>query len=254
VLREAARQCAVSALLFGCAGVLEKAPGQVTLTIDPHYSLVWWQIEPHYGHLWGTSCPGDPSWRAGEGHSPGYYMSMRSRPRGSGTEKADARVPMYPRLKARPLCRQAVRGRFQAANAREYSNLKGDIAVIADSIVSGLDSRDAFSRRFVFRTAVHPMLTFRIDSLSRVVHRADKVHAVVHGVFEFRGSKRTIAVPIQGAPEAGGLRIQGKYMMPAQDLRDVYDMSEVITGAGLGLRMWESVHFGFDLVVRSDQR
>jgi len=61
-------------------------------------------------------------------------------------------------------------------------------------------------------------------------------------------------VPIQGAPEAGGLRIQGKYMMPAQDLRDVYDMSEVITGAGLGLRMWESVHFGFDLVVRSDQR
>src|SRR5712691_2040961 len=58
---------------------LGQAQAQTTWKVDPKGSLVWWQIDPHMNHLWGTTCPQEPSWRPGEGRSAGWYIDVMLR-------------------------------------------------------------------------------------------------------------------------------------------------------------------------------
>ena len=56
-----------SAALLCLLTALASAQAQTRWVVDPKGSLAWWQIEPNMQHLWGTSCPQEPSWRPGEG-------------------------------------------------------------------------------------------------------------------------------------------------------------------------------------------
>ena len=234
-------------LVFFALLAFEEVRGQVVLSVEPERSLVWWQLDPHFGHLWGTTCPNEPSWQAGEGRSPGFYVNARKRP--AVIAKEEETVPLYPRLTVRPLCRRAVRGTFTAGDSIHYSGLKGYINVAADSIATGADVRDDFSRRYVFKSSVFSQIRFQVDSLSRVTQTADTAAATVYGTFEFRGVEQKVAVPVQLVPHPPGRRVRGQFSMPASALRDTFDVSEIVLGAGLGLRLWDTLHIGFDLVL-----
>jgi hypothetical protein len=205
--------CATQAFLVWVLLGPEAARGQIALTVDPERSLVWWQIEPHFGHLWGTTCPNEPSWQAGEGRSPGFYVNAKNRPSMTKTSKVEEYVPLYPRMTVRPLCRKAVRGTLITAESVTYSGLKGYVVVTADSIATGADVRDEFSRKHVFKSMTFSTIRFEVDSLSGIAQNADTLGAVVHGAFEFRGVQQKIAVPIQVVDHTAGHRVRGKFSM-----------------------------------------
>src|SRR5207253_4981636 len=112
--------------------------------IDPTTSLAWWQMNPHYGHLWATTCPGDPSWHAGEGHTSAFDV-------GGEVQKTvraahlDYRIPLYPRKAVNPVCRRAVVGQVQVDDTKMLKGVHGTIFVNADSLETGSSMRDAFA-------------------------------------------------------------------------------------------------------------
>src|SRR5687767_4148152 len=83
--------------------------------IDSKASLAWWQMNPTLGHLWGTTCPDEPSWRAGEGSTIdqiGHVVNKRTSLSG-GDEN---RIPLYPRKTVRSLCRTSLTGTITVAD------------------------------------------------------------------------------------------------------------------------------------------
>src|SRR2546425_12029730 len=62
---------------WGCllVGVASAGHGQARWVVEPTTSLAWWQMVPHLHHLWATTCPGEPSWRPGEGRSSGWAIN-----------------------------------------------------------------------------------------------------------------------------------------------------------------------------------
>src|SRR5882672_8525183 len=56
-------------LLIGCLLLTGPAAAhaQMRWVVDSRSSLAWWQVSPNLNHLWATTCPGDSSWRPGEG-------------------------------------------------------------------------------------------------------------------------------------------------------------------------------------------
>src|SRR5579863_9866312 len=80
-----------------------RAHAQSAWTVDAKLSLAWWQMSPHFASLWGTTCPGDPGWQAGEGGSSEWRPTSVRRQRGY-PEKADTvNVPLYPRRDVQPI-------------------------------------------------------------------------------------------------------------------------------------------------------
>ena len=88
-------------LLLGClmlAGATA-AHGQMRWAVDTKSSLAWWQMSPNLNHLWGTTCPGDSSWRPGEGRSSGWYINPKLKLPKYGYAGVDdtVNVPLFPR-------------------------------------------------------------------------------------------------------------------------------------------------------------
>jgi hypothetical protein len=219
-----------------------------TLKLDTQRSLVWWQIDPHFGHLWASSCPKDPSWQPGEGHSAGYYMNYAARPKISTTKQTEVRIPLFPRRTVRPNCRNAVSGTF-AADTSNWGALKGSIAVIPDSIETGANHRDAFATKYVYSSANYPTINFTVDSLTAITVTGDTVNAVAVGTFRLRGVDKASRVQVKGVKEASGLRVRGMFAMPATELRDRFGVSQFAMGAGVGLKLWDTLFMGFDLIL-----
>ena len=122
------------------------------MRVEPATSLAWWQIDPHYEHLWATTCPADPSWQPGEGRDPGLFTDYRARPTTIAAGRSDARVPLFPRYRVRPVCRQALSGEVTIADVARLRGVRGVVSIIADSLTTGLTMRDAYERRAVFET------------------------------------------------------------------------------------------------------
>jgi hypothetical protein len=54
-------------------------------------------------------------------------------------------------------------------------------------------------------------------------------------------------------PEEGGMRVLGKLRIPAHDLIPVYGVSGLALGLGVGVRIWEHVYMGVDLMMRPSE-
>jgi polyisoprenoid-binding protein YceI len=226
------------------------AAQSTTYTLDNSRSLVWWQLDPHFGHLWATSCPLDRSWQPGEGHSAGHYINYKTRPKIETTNRSETRLPLFPRDTVRANCSRAVTGTLTTTDARRFANLKGTISVLADSITNGNDQRDVFARKYVYASSRYPAITFTIDSLTNVVVAGDSVTAIAVGTFELRGVQKPTRVQVRGAPTPDGLRVRGMFAMPASELRDRYGASKVALGLGVGMKLWDTLYMGFDLIMK----
>ena len=223
-----------------------------TLKIDSQRSSVWWQIDPHFGHLWATSCPRDPSWQPGEGHSPGYYVNFANRPKIKTTKESESRVPLFPRKTVRAVCAQSVSGTISIANATSYTGVRGEVIIDPDSITMGADARDVFSRKYIYKTAVYSNVRFSIDSLSHATVSGDTVNAIAHGTFHFRDVPTQHAVEVTGVEDPTGFRVRGKFAFPAKDITDKYGVSPFVLGAGVGLKLWDTIYLGFDLIMQPE--
>jgi hypothetical protein len=226
------------------------AAQSTSYTLDTSRSLVWWQLDPHFGHLWATTCPNDKSWQPGEGHSPGYYINYKTRPKIKVTNESETRLPLFPRDTVRANCRRAVSGTLTTTDARRYANLKGTISVAVDSLTIGSDQRDKFADKYVYASNKYPTIKYMIDSLTNVVVSGDSVTAIAVGTFEMREVRRATRVQVWGIQTPDGLRVRGMFAMPASELRDRYGASKVALGVGVGLKLWDTLYMGFDLILK----
>ena len=221
-----------------------------TYSVDSKASLAWWQLSPHLGHLWATTCPQDPSWRPGESRGAGYQISDSAADVEIPLIQVDdPRVPIFPRKAVHSNCSEAVTGTIAVGDASQWTGVRGVITIKMDQFVNGMPMRDAYARKAVYSSERFPDVRYYIDSLINV-QRGDTIRATAVGAMVLRGVRTQITVPVQAWREAGGLRVQGKFSIPAPDLVDVYGVSKFALGLSLGTHIWKTLHLGFDVVLR----
>ena len=258
--RSPLRGASVGALLCLLTPALAHAQRPHRLIVDAKSSLAWWQVDPHLQHLWATTCPGEPSWRPGEGRSAGWSVYGRPDPE---TDKWDAhsdtiRVPLYPRITARPLCKEAVHGYVVAADPVNGRGVRGEITIKADSLVMGEDRRARYAREMVFETVRYPEIRFRLDSLVNVSRQADTLTGTAVGVLSLHGRDTTMsaAVTIYPDSEAGGIRVRAKFRANARPFAAYFWPGCNYRGCffSLGVRtgIWKHFFWGVDLVLRPE--
>ena len=222
---------------------------QTTYKVDEKRSLVWWQLDPHFGHLWATTCPNDPSWQPGEGHSGRFGVNFKKRPKVKTTNVSAGAFPLFPRDTVRANCRTAVRGSFSTQDVKRFAEMKGIVIATMDSITNGSDSRDLFAKKYIYSSAVYPTVKFTVDSLTNVRISGDTINAVAVGTFELRGVGSHTRVQVQGVNEPEGLRVRGLWAMAAKELQDRYSISRAVLSMGVGAKLWETLYMGFDLIL-----
>lgn len=219
--------------------------------VDAETSLAWWQINPHLNHLWATTCPADPDWRAGDGSSFANARSLvaLAQKRRGYAAILDTIIPLYPRQEVKPVCTPAVRGEVKVEDASAWRGVRGAVVVRAEALVTGLRMRDDYASRAVLQSARYPEISFRIDSLA-AVQPGDTLRAEVVGMFELHGVAEPMRVPVKAWREAGGLRVTGRFDVRATELLDKYGLSRWALGLGVGTNIWKIVHMGVDVVLR----
>jgi hypothetical protein len=225
-----------------------EASAQVRYSAEPRASLAWWQIDPHFGHLWATTCPADPSWQPGEGRSPQYYVDYIRRHDIKESGRRDARIPLYPRKRVRYVCKTAVSAVVEVADTASLRLVRAQVSVLADSLFTGLDMRDAYARKNVINTKEYPAIRFDVDSMTAVVP-GDTIKAIAVGTFELRGVRVPMTSPVKIWREGGGIRVQSHFKFPANELVDVYQMSKLALGMGVRMGQWQEVHMGIDMLL-----
>ena len=238
-------------LAFGILGTgAAAARGQQagrTYAVDAPSSLAWWQVEPNLQHLWATTCPTDPSWLPGEGRSPGPGLDQRQL-QPSQDDTVD--IPLFVRVRARPICAEAVRGELIAPDSLGWRGAHGRISVHAAALVTGEKERDAFAASHVLEVTKYPDITFLIDSVVGVASRGDTLSATAVGILELHGTDTPLAVPVVVWPEAGGWRVRGRWFMTADQLWKDYDISKEAMALGVGMGIWRRLWLGVDLLLR----
>ena len=222
---------------------------QTRYTVEHNTSLAWWQVDPHYEHLWATTCPADTSWQAGEGRDAGLYTNYKTRPVTVAADRPDSRIPLFPRHDVKPLCRNAVRGEVTVDDVQRWRGVRGTVSVIADSLFTGLGFRDTYGRRAVLQTSTYPTINFTIDSLTEV-QPGDTIRAVAVGTLELHGVQHATRAPVKAWQDPAGFRIRAQFSFPALALTQEFKMSKTALGMGVGLRRWNTVHMGVDLILR----
>ncbi|HUP90345.1 MAG TPA: YceI family protein [Longimicrobiales bacterium] len=222
---------------------------QTTYVVDHYRSLVWWQLDPHFGHLWATSCPNDPSWMPGEGHSQGYNTHVKNKPKIRTTKEAAGVYPLFPRDTVRANCKGTVSGTFTTSDAKRFSQLKGMVQVSMDSVINGSDARDLFAHKYIYSAAKYPTTTFTVDSLTNINFVGDTVNAVAVGTWVFRGVESPTRVQVQGVRDPSGLRVRGLWAFPAKDLTQKYGISRTALTMGVGAKLWDTVFMGLDFIL-----
>jgi hypothetical protein len=51
---------------------------------------------------------------------------------------------------------------------------------------------------------------------------------------------------------SGGMRVRGKFSVPADKLVPTYNMSLFHLGLGVGVRIWQDLYMGVDLVMKPE--
>ena len=229
------------------------APAQSRWTVDSKASLAWWQMSPNLNHLWATTCPEEPSWRPGEGRSAGWNVSGLGTSRFGYAAIADTvNVPLYPRWEARALCTEAVRGYITVADPVRWRGVRGVVVVKAEALVSGNDERDAYTRGAILQTNRYPEIRFALDSVVDVTREADTLRGTAVGVFTLHDVARSITAPVKAWPESGGLRVLAKFRIDADSLVPVYGLSKYALGLGVGVKIWQILFPGVDLLLHPE--
>ncbi len=238
--------------------LIAAAPGvhaQTRWTIDSKASLAWWQIDPHLNHLWATTCPQDPDWRPGEGHSGGWAINRALKlPRTGWANVSDTtRVPVFPRKVVQEICSEAVRGQVLVPDTVSWRGARGQVAVQGEALVTGETMRDAFARRAVLQTSRYPVIRFTLDSLVGVTRQSgDTLRGTAVGVFSLHGVAKPVGAVFKAWPEAGGVRVLAKFHVPASSLVDEFGLSSYSLGLGVHTRIWKEVYMGVDLLMRRE--
>jgi YceI-like protein len=228
---------------------------QHRFTIDERWSLSWWQVSPHLNHLWATTCSEDPSWQPGDERSSGWVFDPKKAPPQYHANIVDTiHVPLFPRPagEARPICTPAVSGEMIAADTTTWRDVHGHVAIRADAFITGLTARDRYAARAVLQSGRYPTIGFRVDSLIDV-QPGDTLMAKAAGHFELRGVSTPMVVPVKAWMEGDGLRVIGKFTIPASDMIEVYEISQLSMGLGVGTGIWKFLHLGFDVVLRPQE-
>lgn len=244
-----------AAVLGLLAAAVVPTEAQVRYVPDKKSSLAWWQINPHMNHLWATSCPGEPSWRPGEGRSAGWVIGRAFRPakHGDAGVSDTTIIPLYPRRRVRPVCVEAVDAQITVADTVKWSGVSGEVTVKADALISGEDNRDEFTREKILQTNTYPYIKYRIDSITSLQRSRDTLRAYAHGFLTLRGVTQPVLASLRAWPEEGGMRVLGKMRIMATDLIPVYGVSGLALGLGVGVRIWEHVYMGVDMIMRPSE-
>jgi hypothetical protein len=239
-------------LLVALLAIASRAPAQTRFTIDPRASLAWWQVNPHLNHLWATTCPEEPSWRPGEGRSGGWVIGKGSKPpkHGYAAVSDTTIVPLYPRHEALSVCTEAVEGQLLVADTVQWREVRGEVTVRAAALITGEERRDAYARRAILQTDRYPEIRFTIDSVVDMTRQADTLRGLAVGVFYLHGVRKPMAVAVRAWPELGGLRVVGKFRVPAQSLTEEFGLSRFALGLGVTTRIWYHLFMGVDVVLR----
>jgi len=251
----------IAAVLLMLSATLAQAQRPVRWTVDSKMSLAWWQVDPNLQHLWATTCPAEHSWRPGEGRSSGWTVYGRPDPEADKWDghSDTVHVPLYPRITARPLCKEAVQGHIVVADLATGRGVRGEVIVRPDSLVMGETRRAKWAREAGLQTVMYPEIRFRLDSLVNVSHEADTLHGTAMGVLTLHGNDRpvTAAVKIYADSEAGGLRVFARIRSDARQFVNDYwpgclGSRACLFGLGVRLNIWKHFFFGADLVLRPE--
>lgn len=237
----------VLVLVAWACGVSSVA-AQARWTVEGKSSLAWWQINPHMNHLWATTCPREPSWRPGVERSLSWMVGKLMR---APTTPDTINVPRYPRPEARDVCGEAVRGEITAQDTVAWRGVRGQIVVQLDRLITGQVQRDDYARESVLETQRYPEARFTIDSLLDVVQQGDTVAASAPGVLALHGAEQPMTALVRFWPEGDGLRVLARLRMPAIAMVKDFGLSSHALGLGVGVRVWQDLFLGVDLLVRA---
>ena len=246
---------AAAVVLAGSVSVLS-AQTPLRWTIDPKGSLAWWQIDPNMNHLWGTTCPQEPSWRPGEGRSGGWQTedAMNAKVLHGFSDVSDTiHVPLYPRRRVRFVCTEAIAGTFSVLDTVKWRGAQGQLVVKSNDIVSGENMRDVYARNGVLSVSTYPEISFKLDSLANMVRgRGDTVRGRAIGTWTFRGVTKPVSAAVVAYPEAGGTRMLAKFGIPVKQLIDEYGVWKRTLGLGVYMGIWKTLFMGVDLLMRPE--
>ncbi len=233
-------------LLF--VSTVTPAVAQVRYVIDPGATLSWYQANPHTSLVWGTTCPADPFWRAGESRNePGGTRGLALPKVGMAMIK-DSIIPLWQRARASRVCTHSVRGEFIAQDTVNWTGITGTIIIQPDSFYSGLMSRDRLARSDVFGLPVYPEIKFVVDSVTDVV-TTDSTRGFAWGTFFFRNVQMPEKAPIRIIRDPLGLRVAARVWMIPTDLIEVYGVSIHNVRLGMSSGTWAAIHFGVDAIL-----
>ncbi len=239
---------------LGLVTAAAAAHAQARWTIDPKTSLAWWQMSPHLNHLWATTCPGDPSWRPGEGRSSGWNIDPKLKLPRTGYANVDDTVhtPLFPRRTVEPICVEAVRGEVVVADTVRWRGVLGAVAVRGDALVTGEAMRDVMMHQ-VMGTMSFPEVQFALDSLVGVTKQADTLFGRAVGILTIGGKPVPTTALVKAFPDAGGMRVLAKWHIPATDLHHLTPKLGYL-GLGINTRLWHTMFMGADIVFRREDR
>jgi hypothetical protein len=243
----ARRYGSVGIVLAGLFAPEWEAQAQTRWTVDAKSSLAWWQMDPHMNHLWATTCPQEPSWRPGEGGSAAWFMSRWLK---SPTSSDTVHVPIYPRYAARDVCHEAVQGEVLAPDTVTWRGFRGQISVAAAWLATGQPLRDEYMRDKILEAPRYAEIRFTIDSVVDVTRHADTLTGSAFGVFSLRGVSKPMVASFRTWPEAEGLRVLARFSIPAPAMVEEYGISSYALGLGVGVRIWQRLFMGADLLLR----
>jgi polyisoprenoid-binding protein YceI len=250
------RRTAAAALLC-LLTALGNAQAQ-TWTVDPKASLAWWQIDPHLNHLWGTTCPQEPSWRPGEGRSGGWSteeaMNAKTLSKGFSAVSDTTHVPLYPRRRVRFVCSEAIQGQIIVPDTVKWHGTHGQFVIKAKELVTGEGMRDTYERDAVLGVSTYPDIKVTLDSLVDPSRRGDTLRATAVGTWELRGVTKPFSTPFKAFHEAGGTRVLGKFGIPVKMLVTDFGVYKRSLGLGVMMGIWKTLFMGVDLLVRSESQ
>ena len=235
----------VGCLILACSTA---ARAQSRWTVDSKSSLAWWQMSPHLGHLWATTCPGDSSWRPGEGRSSGWYINPKLKIPSTGLAGVDdtVHVPLWPRPRVYQNCVEAVRGEVVAPDTVTWRGTLGTILVKGETFVTGETMRDLLMHQ-VMQTGQFPDMSFSLDSLTDLRHQGDTLVGKAIGVLTFRDQKYPVVAALKSFPNGSAMRVTGKWRMPARDLKEMAPKLHYM-GLGVNTNIWHDFFMGFDII------
>ena len=247
--------------ILACAlALLNTAPARAQAgkwTVDPKVSLAWWQVVPHFYHLFGTSCPQDPSWVPGDARDGGSPWQFDARNIDMNRKEIwdTARVPLFPRGRVRPGCSEAVAGQFDVPDTVNWKGIHGEITIQAKALASGQGIRDKYTQGMVLESDHYPEIKFRLDSVTNVTRteKGDTLKGQAYGVLDAHGVQKPLGGRFMAWHDAGvpgTLRVTTKFHFPAGDLVQEFHMSKWALGLGVSSGIWRDLWEGVDLILK----